>query len=153
MRHHQRRQRGRRNRRRGSVALLRHVHLAVPPAPGLRRREHTATAAHVAERTCRTDVRTGPADTRNTGHRTTRAPGRSSVPVTGLVLVGVSLALVLPHVRVDVANEVRTKRRREDRREDDGLLARRLWAVVLVDRDGRAGSCHSALEKERKTVA
>merc|ERR1719420_2696254 len=131
------------NRGRSSVALLRHVHLAVPPAPRLGRGEHTATAAHVTEGAGRANVGTGPADARNTRHSAASAPRSGSVAVTGLVLVGVSLAMVLVHVGVDVANKIWAQRGREDRRQLHVRLARGVRAVELIHRHSRARSGHA----------
>jgi hypothetical protein len=93
------------------VALLGDVHLAVPPAPDLGRREHAASAALVAESSLSSPVGSTSRHTGNTRDGASSSPRLGSGLVAGsaslLVHVdGVRLALVLGHVGVDAPHDI-----------------------------------------------
>mmetsp|Transcript_41827 Transcript_41827/g.106441 ORF Transcript_41827/g.106441 Transcript_41827/m.106441 type:complete len:383 (-) Transcript_41827:9-1157(-) len=139
--HHQRRQGARCERRRDGVPLLRHIHAPVPAAPRPRGAEHVTAAGHVAVSALARPVGAASRNTWDTRDGTTRAPRCGACLVAGLSLDGHRLALVLGHVRVDVAHQVRAKRRGQHLRHGHGvlLLGR---GIELVHGHHRPGGRH-----------
>ena len=123
------------------VALLGDVHAAVPAAPDPRGVEHAAAAGLVAKRGLAGAVSATSRGAWDTGHRPAGAPGLGCGVVASLGANGVGLALVLGHVHVHIADEVRPQRGRED---VGHLHCAGLLGGVLEVEDGnhRPCGCH-----------
>ena len=105
--HHQRGHSARRQAGRDGVPPLRQVHLTMPPAPLLGRREHAAPTAHVAERTLTGAVGATTLHTRDTRDGAASAPRRGRGHLASVLVDAVRLTLVLRHVGVHEVDDIR----------------------------------------------
>jgi hypothetical protein len=119
-----RKRRGGKRRNSGKAALVL-VHLNVPFAPGLRRREHATTTTHVTEGGLARAVSASTTDTGNTCDGTTSTPRLGRSLMASLFTDGISLTLVLRNALVDLLNDIKTNRSGQNRgkRERRGSLA------------------------------
>ena len=92
------------------VALLGHVHAAVPAAPDAGWVEHATSACLVAEGGLASAVGSTTRGTGDTCHSTACAPRLGGGVVASLGADCIGLALVLGHVHVHIADEVRAER-------------------------------------------
>mmetsp|Transcript_1424 Transcript_1424/g.1416 ORF Transcript_1424/g.1416 Transcript_1424/m.1416 type:complete len:282 (+) Transcript_1424:293-1138(+) len=88
------------------MALLGHIHTAVPAAPDLGRVEHASTPGLVSKCRLSGTVSATTGSTRNTCHSTTSAPRFSRRVVARLWAHCIGLPLVLCHVGVDLTDKV-----------------------------------------------
>jgi len=138
--HDQRRNAGGGDGRRHGESLLVGVDAVMPAAPRLRRREHSAAAAHVAEGTLAGPVSAAAADARNTGHGATGAPRLGRRLLTGQFVHGSRLTRVFHHFVMDKTDDVRPNRSLENGRQMD-TFSRHNLIFERVDGDQRTG-CH-----------
>ena len=99
--------------------------------------EHATAAAHVSERTLARAVGTTTGDTRNAGDGATGTPGLGGGLVTGALVHGVRLAVVLVEAGVNGVHDVRTDGGQEDLGELHGVSR-------ALHRDGGESSRHVA---------
>ena len=97
-------------------------------------------AAHVAEGALAGAVGAAAAHARDPGHGAPGAPRLGRGLVTGVLVDGVGLAVVLGHLVVDGGDDVRADGRAVDGREAHSLP--RGLVLLRVDRHGRAGGGH-----------
>mmetsp|Transcript_17573 Transcript_17573/g.27375 ORF Transcript_17573/g.27375 Transcript_17573/m.27375 type:complete len:318 (-) Transcript_17573:105-1058(-) len=102
------------------ITLLRGVDLAVPLPPSLGRGKHASSAAHVTECSLSTAGGSASADAGDTGYGATGSPGMRAHLLTCANGHGVSLAIVLGHVRVDELDQIGAQRGGHDGWEWDG---------------------------------
>ena len=136
-RHHERRQRGRRQGRRHSIPLEVDVDLAVPAAPRLGGGEHAAAAAHVAKRALPRAVGAAARDAGDTRHRAPRAPRLGRGLHAGGVGDGVGLARVLVEAGVDLGGWGEEEKGERDRtRRPGGAWQRGVWRWLRITAPG-----------------
>jgi len=120
--------------------LLVDVDAVMPAAPGLRRREHAASAAHVAEGALARAVGAAAANARNAGDGATGAPRLGRGLLTGQFVDGSRLARVFHHFVVDKTDDVRPDRSLENGRQMNAFSRHNL-ILERVDRNQRT-RCH-----------
>jgi hypothetical protein len=135
--HHQTRNARGRDGGHDRIATLLDVHLAVPAAPRLGRREHAAATAHVAESSLAAAVGATTANTRDTSDGATCAPRLGRRLHAGLLADGERVATVLAHLVVHVGDHVGSDGCAEHGRQKDRALGR--LALLIVHVDQRSG--------------
>ena len=139
--HHQWRQAAGSQSHCNGMALLGHIHTAVPAAPDLGRVEHSSTPGLVSKSCLSCTVSATTRSTGNTCHRSTSAPrfGRSVIARFWAHCVG--LPLVLGHVGVDLTDKVWSQwwLQHIGHRHGTSLLR---GVLEVVDGDYRPGSRH-----------
>lgn len=116
--------------------LLLQVHLTVPPAPGLGWGEHATSATHITEGCLTGAMRTATRHTGNTRDGASSTPRLCCGLFTGNLVHGVWLAMVLSHVRVNRADQIRTHR-----------ASKHIWCFDL----GRSGVAIGTLNSKQRT--
>lgn len=116
----ERRKGGRGKGRNGGEAALVLVHLDVPSAPGLRRREHATTTTHVTEGGLARAVSASATDTGNTRDGTTGTPRLGRSLMASLFTDSICLTPVLRNALVDLLNYIKTNRSGQNRGKWEG---------------------------------